>query len=123
MITLFAVGGIVLTFIGSFILVVAAVRVPRFLQLPEFQFGHMRRVEELRTAMRRGYGNYPEEEREKAYAAAEVRYNEEKLKVEQEIARDFYADRNQAVKTNMLGILLIAAGSVAQGVAVLMAAS
>jgi hypothetical protein len=115
----FAIAGIISVLAGGVSIWAGTVQVPSLLQLPEFQAGHLKALNERRDARQRGYENHSEDERKRSLLKADEAYAEELAKLHERTVAEFYEDRSRMVTRNGVGIALIGLGSILQGAAVL----
>lgn len=117
---IFAVIGIGLVLLGTAWTVVATLRAPEWLQYPEFQYGAEHVIRSTDKARRTGWENFPPEERDAELQRAAVAKEKDLEDLAARTGEQFRRHRAAISKGSLFGLGLIALGSVAQGIAIIL---
>jgi len=117
---LFAVAGIVLVLIGTTWIVFAALRAPGLLMDAEFKFGAEHVIDVVDEARRKGWDTAPKETREAAEKRARAELISDRRELAARIAAQERVHRWAIIGHSLVGLTLVALGSISQGVAILL---
>lgn len=115
-----AILGIIITLIGTVVLAVSTVLEPSFLAREDFRYGHQQVIDIVHEAMSKGWDNLPETERKQRLTQADAERHHRLEQLAAKVTAAQVADRSRGRRGTFWGLIIVAAGSVAQGIAILM---